>query len=206
MPGFLRDFPAAGFHVLAIDSRAHGESGGENVTYGVVERDDMRRWYQWLRERPVCRAGVYALGLSMGAAIVLESLEGETGVVRAVAESPFASMEEIGRDRVHQLAPALGFLAVPMVRSGLLWAQWIRGVSLEEASPLRAAERIQVPVLLIHGTADRNVGIRHSELLLPRLKQARLWRVEGAGHVRCYGQNPRRYLEVVLGWLAGGVG
>jgi len=201
MPGFIRDFPLAGFSVLSVDSRGHGESGGNRVSYGALERDDMRRWFALLKQRPECRDGLYGLGLSMGAAILLQTLPDLPEVKAAAAESPFSSFREIGYDRIGQVLPLLRWLNRPMVEIGFLYANAVRGINFNAVSPLEAAPRIQAPVLLIHGTADHNIDIRHSELLLPRLKHSRLYKVEGAQHVGCYGRDPARYVQEVVSWF-----
>jgi uncharacterized protein len=45
--GFARMFLDRGYTVLAPDSRAQGESGGEFETYGLQEADDLHRWVSW---------------------------------------------------------------------------------------------------------------------------------------------------------------
>jgi pimeloyl-ACP methyl ester carboxylesterase len=58
-------------------------------------------------------------------------------------------------------------------------------IAVEEAlriSTYAAAEKIQVPVLIIHGTADSAVPIRQSRDLLRLLKNGRLIPIEGADH------------------------
>ncbi len=206
MPGFVRDFPLAGYAVLSADARGHGDSGGERVTYGALERDDMRRWFAWLGRRPECQDGVYGLGLSMGAAILLQTLPDVPFVKAAIAESPFASFREIGYDRIGQMLPMLAWLRSPMVELGFLWARAIRGIDFDSVSPLDAAPRVGAPVLLIHGTQDFNIAPRHSELLLPKLARGRLWKVEGAQHVGCYGRDPARYMKEVTAWFAAASG
>lgn len=47
-----------------------------------------------------------------------------------------------------------------------------KGPHLVEGSPLRQADRIKVPVLLVHGDMDANVSIRESEAMLSALKKA----------------------------------
>jgi hypothetical protein len=37
--------------------------------------------------------------------------------------------------------------------------------------------------------------------VLPRLKRGRLFKVEGAGHVGCYGRNPQRYMSEVAAFF-----
>ncbi|MBS0578314.1 MAG: S9 family peptidase [Proteobacteria bacterium] len=46
------------------------------------------------------------------------------------------------------------------------------GPEVREGSPAQHADRIRAPVLLFHGTMDRNVNIRQSQLMESRLKSA----------------------------------
>ena len=46
------------------------------------------------------------------------------------------------------------------------------GSHIEQGSPARQAARIKAPVLMFHGSYDRNVSIRQSRLMADRLKQA----------------------------------
>jgi fermentation-respiration switch protein FrsA (DUF1100 family) len=48
MMGFAQLFLTNGFAVLVPDSHAHGESGGYFPTYGLMESDDVDRWFDWL--------------------------------------------------------------------------------------------------------------------------------------------------------------
>lgn len=200
MPGLRADFRAMGYNVLLPDGRGHGESGGAHVTYGVLERGDVHRWVEFLEKRD-CSEGIYALGLSMGAAVVIESLEDETRIRAAAAESSFSSFEAIAEDRVHQMIPALGMLAQPIVALGFGYARLRYGVKLWEASPAAAAPKIQVPVLLIHGTEDTNIDPKHSRALLPLFARAELWMVPGARHVGCYGRDSVAYMRRVTRWF-----
>jgi pimeloyl-ACP methyl ester carboxylesterase len=49
--GFAPMFLQHGYSVLAPDSRAHGQSGGQIVTYGILEADDALRWADWMRRQ-----------------------------------------------------------------------------------------------------------------------------------------------------------
>ena len=57
--GFAPMFLERGYSVLLPDSRAHGASGGEFVTYGLLEKYDVLEWTRWLRKEG-CRE-VYGL-------------------------------------------------------------------------------------------------------------------------------------------------
>src|SRR6202795_3239737 len=55
MTGYAQLLLAHGFSVLLPDARAHGASGGDLATYGLLERDDIRQWFGFLAHvRPRC--------------------------------------------------------------------------------------------------------------------------------------------------------
>src|SRR5258707_11879026 len=61
---------ALGFNILALDLRAHGQSGGEQCTAGYFERHDVSQAIDQLRaERPLQTQRLVLFGISMGAAV-----------------------------------------------------------------------------------------------------------------------------------------
>jgi dipeptidyl aminopeptidase/acylaminoacyl peptidase len=83
-----------GYSIVMMDSREHGESGGEICTYGWKERHDTVAVTDALYASEKVRH-LYALGVSMGAAIALQSAAVEPshtggrgrGTVRELARS-----------------------------------------------------------------------------------------------------------------------
>jgi predicted acyl esterase len=67
--GFAPMFLNAGYAVLLPDSRGHGASEGQYVTYGLLEKYDVIAWSR-LAEECTLR-GNYALGESLGASILI---------------------------------------------------------------------------------------------------------------------------------------
>jgi dipeptidyl aminopeptidase/acylaminoacyl peptidase len=193
----------AGYTVLTPDARGHGTSGGKHVTFGVRESHDVRAWAGWLTaNRPVER--LYGLGFSMGAAVLLQALAVEPRFRAVVAESPFVTFEEIAYDRFQDATGAPRAVLWPMVNIGFAYA-WVRhGVNLRRASPLEAVRGTSVPVLLVHGDRDRNIGIRHSRALHAANPRAtRLWEVAGADHVNALGTAGALYIREVDEWFRG---
>jgi alpha-beta hydrolase superfamily lysophospholipase len=202
-----------GYSVVLVDARAHGVSGGDLATYGVLEADDVRRWYDWIAqaESPRC---IFGLGESMGAAQLLNSLGADSEgkgreICAVVAESPFASFREASYDRLAEKLHAGAWLGRtllrPAVDAGFLYARWKYGVDLERASPEDAVAESSVPVLLIHGLKDTNLPPRHSEMILAR-SDARgaavaLWEPEGAGHTGAASAKPEEFERRVIGWF-----
>ncbi|PWU01814.1 MAG: hypothetical protein C5B51_22095 [Terriglobia bacterium] len=190
-----------GFTVLLPDLRGHGESGGAIVTYGIKEAGDVRYWVDWLfQKRGTAR--LYGIGQSLGAAVLLQSLSTEKRFRAVVADSPFATFEEISYDRLGQISriPPLTFW--PLIRLGFIYAQLRYGLDLRQASPSVAIRATSVPVLLIHGARDTNIPLRHSEELhAANPNGTQLWVVSGAEHVASLATSPERYISNVIRWF-----
>ncbi|WP_348265037.1 alpha/beta hydrolase [Telmatobacter sp. DSM 110680] len=195
-----------GYAVLLPDARAHGSSGGRFGTYGVLEADDIRRWFDWLRvnESPHCIDG---LGDSMGGAELLRSLDAEEGFCAVVAESAYATFREAAYDRLGQqfsTGPWLGrTLLRPALEFGIIYARLRYEVDLRKADPASAVAATHVPVLLIHGLADTNLPPRHSEMIKARNPNVVLWEPAGADHCEASSVAPAEYERRVIGWFGG---
>jgi uncharacterized protein len=204
--GLARMLLSHGYTVLVPDSRAHGESGGELATYGLLESGDVHRWVSWLidEEHP---HKIYGLGESLGGAVLIQSLKVEPRFSAIVAECSFSSLEGIARDRVAErlpFPPEIGrLLAAPPVWAALVYARLRYGLNFWSASPEAAMARAATPVLLIHGLDDRQTPPEHSKILAAANRRcARLWLVPGAGHTGAFGAAPREFQQRVLGFFA----
>jgi alpha-beta hydrolase superfamily lysophospholipase len=200
--GLARMFLAQGYTVLAPDSRAHGESGGDLATYGLLEADDVHRWVSWLIADQNPRR-VFGLGESLGGAVLIESLKVEPRFTAIVADSAFSSFERIARDRVAARLPfpqGVGrVLAAPPVWAGFAYACVRYGLDFRAASPEAALAQSSTPVLLIHGLNDRQTPPVHSEILAASNRRCTtLWLVPGAGHTGAFGAAPREFENRVL--------
>lgn len=195
----------AGYTVLLPDARGHGVSGGEIISFGIREVDDLYRWADWFRTE-VRPGRLYGMGASMGAAILLQSLENDTRFRAAVAECPFSDFHEVAYDRMagklylnRWFARALLF---PAIETGIAYGRLRYGVNLADVSPERAIRNTTVPVLLIHGDADTNIPSRHSTALHAANPAAsELWIVHGAGHVTIAKVAGDEFRRRMLGWF-----
>jgi uncharacterized protein len=194
-----------GYATLLPDARAHGASGGRIATYGVLEADDVRVWFDWIEksEAPHCVDG---LGDSMGGAELLDSLGVERGFCAVIADSSFATFNEAAYDRLGQVfstGPWLGrTLLRPAFVVGLAYVRFRYGIDLRRANPAGAVRASHVPVLLIHGLADTNLPPRHSETIKAGNAAVVLWEPDGAGHCGALTFAPAEYERRVMGWFA----
>jgi uncharacterized protein len=170
--GIIGRFVRRGFDVVAYDSRAHGESGGEACTYGFYEKEDLRRVLNHLEPGPIV-----LLGTSLGAAVALQEASGDSRVSAIVAVETFSDLRTVAADR----AP---FFVTRRAISGVFeFAERLGRFHVDAVSPLEAARTITAPVLLIHGDADVDTPPDHSRRVFDALRGSkRLTIVRGAAH------------------------
>jgi fermentation-respiration switch protein FrsA (DUF1100 family) len=192
-----------GYSVVMMDSRAHGKSGGDMATYGWKERYDTAAitdaLYATEQVRHLC-----AHGVSMGAAIALQSAAVEPRIAAVSAEDPFASLREVGYDYAGlDVSPFIGntlfrpasiFAMRAIARTG--------GFDPDAASPEKAVSQRPFPVLLICGANDHRIPCRHAEAIYHAATGPKeLWIVQGAGHASALGQAPAEYENRVVSFF-----
>jgi hypothetical protein len=169
--GPIARFLPLGYDVIAYDSRAHGESGGEACTYGFYEKQDLHRVIDAIS------GPVILIGTSLGAAVALLEAADDTRVKGVVAAETFSDLRTVATER----APWI-FTNGQIDRAFALAEREAR-FHIDGVSPVRAAARITVPVLLIHGDADIDTPPSHSRRVFDQLQgPKRLILVRGAAH------------------------
>ncbi|SJX71146.1 hypothetical protein FM130_10535 [Enterococcus faecium] len=211
------DFYKAGYNLLFVDSRATGNSGGDYVTYGQYESDDVLYWInQEVRERPSQKILLY--GGSMGAATMMSVLAKDIPVnVKGIIENcGFASIDEQLRFTYSQtVVPALP----PAIKNQLdiigdqehedLFMGLLKQYYFDQEmhlDPTAALPTIgmsgSLPKLIIHGTADDVVPLSNAQKLYELAGGYKdLLLVEGAGHGKAQEVDHAAYTKHVTDFL-----
>jgi alpha-beta hydrolase superfamily lysophospholipase len=192
-----------GYALVMMDSRAHGESGGAMATYGWKERYDTVAITNALFASERVQH-LYAFGVSMGAAIALQSAAVEPRIEAVVAEDPFANLREAAYDYAGlHFSPFLGkTLFRPAVITGMRSLKKEGDFDPGDVSPEQAVAVRPFPVLLICGTRDRTIPCRHAERIYKAARGPKeLWIVQGAEHASALGLAPAEYEKRVIAFL-----
>ena len=189
-----------GFNALVVDQRAHGESGGQTITFGIKEHRDCLCWIQYCNNRFGNKKPIILSGLSMGAATVLMAANCTLpdNVACIIADSPYSAPSEIIQKVCADMHYPVAFCR-PFVHLGALIFGRFR---LNSLTAKQAVTHASIPVLLIHGEEDRLVPCSMSyDIAKHCASHVHVETFPDAGHGLSYLIDPLRYERVVYDFL-----
>ena len=166
--GSIKDFSGGinlslknGHNVLLVDQRAHGDSEGNIISFGINERFDVVSWVNYLIDRFGNEILIGLYGISMGAATVImaSELDLPKNVKLVVADCPFSSAEDIIIKVTSETKCPLFLLKMFLPMSAKILGKF----NIHASSAVKAAKNAKVPILLIHGKGDDLVPFSMSE-------------------------------------------
>lgn len=189
-----------GYNVLLVDQRAHGESQGRCLSFGILERYDCLAWSRYVVERCGENTKIVLSGVSMGAACVLmaSELELPPNVKGIIADCGYNSPSEI----IHKVMRDLKYPEFPMYQFIKLGARLFGKFDLESASAREALKKSKIPVLFIHGDDDRFVPYEMSvDNYNACASQKTLCTIPKAGHALGFVTGKEAYIKAVEKFL-----
>lgn len=177
-----------GFSVLAIDYRGFGKSSGELPSETTVYEDAQVAWQKLTQLQPdPTRRFLY--GHSLGGAVAIDlaaklsagpaTVNGAMPLRGLIVESSFTTLADIARA-----------LTVSWLPAETLLSQKFDSVS--------KIAQVRVPVLIVHGSGDRYVPPRFSQLLYGAARDPkRLLMVEGGTHNNSMREGRVEYLTAL---------
>lgn len=179
--GIFNRYHNWGLNLLLVRQRAHGESEGQYITFGVRERMDVLSWIDF-HNRTHGMDNVYLGGMSMGASTLLFAAgEALPPNVRGItADCGFSSPAEIIALTAQKRFRIPAKPILPVVN---LFSRLLAGFDLWECNSTKILARAKVPILFIHGKADDFVPCRMTQAGYNACSgEKHLVLVEGAGH------------------------
>lgn len=192
----------AGYSVLLFDFQAHGESSGQQITFGHLESRDATAAVHFLQAKlPGEKIGV--IGVSLGAASALLA-DPPLPVNALVLESSYPTLYQATADRLAVRFGRLGRLATPLLTCQL---KPRLGVSLDDLRPIERVRTLTTPKLFISGTTDLNTPFGEAQSLFAAAAEPKeSWWVAGAAHVDLHDFAGAEYERRVLAFLAANLG
>ena len=187
------------YNILAVHDRAHGESEGKYIGFGILDRHDVLSWVNYAVEN--IGGNIFLDGMSMGASTVLmaSGFELPDNVNGIIADCGFTSPWE---ECKHVLKRNFKLPAFPLLNICSFAVKCIAGYSLDEYSTLEALKTNRVPILFIHGSKDSFVpaymGRQNYEACVA---EKELIVVDGAEHAESYLKETERCEAVIKKFL-----
>lgn len=186
---------AAGFAVLLIDARCHGNSDDAAFTSLPRFAEDISAGLDWLLEQPSVDAKrLSIMGHSVGAAAALLCATKRPDVRAVISLSAFAHPRDIMRTfltEAHIPYPVLGWYVMRHVQA-------VIGARFDDIAPIASMALLRCPVLLVHGRDDEMVPFADAQSLLA---------AGSAGQAQCLcvsgGHDPSAALEAHIPALIG---
>jgi len=152
-----------GLPILAIDYRGYGRSTGPFPSEARIYDDAVTAWNHLVNTQGIEPRRIVIYGHSLGAAVAVELALRRGPACGLVLESPFTSMADMAH------------LEYPWIPVDVLLDQ--------RFDAIRKIGRVDVPIVLVHGTADREVpSTMGARLYGAAHAPNRLVMVDGAGH------------------------
>lgn len=186
-----------GYAMLHPDARAHGESEGEYIGFGCLDRYDARKWIDWVIQTCGEDVEIFLHGISMGGATVLmaSGMELPSQVKGIISDCGFTSPKEVF---THVLKSMYHLPAFPVIPLANVVNKKLAGYGMDECNAKNEVAKAKVPILFIHGSKDTFVPAKMCEEIYaccnaPKRKLI----VEGAAHGESYYKNMQAYEQIL---------
>jgi alpha-beta hydrolase superfamily lysophospholipase len=191
----------AGYSVLLITCRAHGDSTGSTNDVGYSARNDVVAAVRWLQAKDLNRP-IVIWGASLGSAAAIFAMPDVGKDVQGlILECPYRDLETAVWQRMQYYLPPvldrLGYLGI-RIAGGIFLPH------LHEISPLKGMKMIpvSVPVLILAGGADRRARPSEAEELHEQIaSHSRFEIIENADHLKLWETNEVQCRATILKFL-----
>jgi len=175
---------AAGYRVVLVDLRSHGDSTGGLLTFGVRDACDLKQLADQLESRGLLNAPLGAFGTSYGGAAAMQWAACDDRLAAVISVCAFTRLHDVVPLYVRRLAPVVH----------RLWSDASIGREIERAAGragfdaaacdnVAAAQHTDAALLVIHGREDRKVPISHAQRIHAAARgSARLMLIDNHGH------------------------
>lgn len=185
-------------NILLVDMRGHGKSDGNQTCFGIKERYDALALANYVYERFGDDTPIFLNGASMGGNTALMSmgLKLPKTVVGVISDGAFSSPNgiikyTIEKERIPKILLPYTAAYIASVLFG--------GFNIGASSAKEVVSRIDMPILLLHGTNDSIVPYEMAREIYEAScsKEKFLCAFEGAEHVMCYYANKEKYKNAI---------
>jgi len=186
----------AGYGLLMLDFRNHGDSEGNATSMGFHEIKDARAAYQYLEAQDDVQQ-IVLWGHSMGGAVASQ-LMAEVDADGLFIDATFGDFPSIVRAGVE----ARGLSGSPYTEILTTMYGVLSGADWSVVRPIDYLTDINTPILIFHGTDDPVIPLSEGQRIADSNPNVRLVIFEDGRHSDLYELDPIRYRAEVMAYLS----
>ena len=184
-----------GYSTLLIDLQAHGESVGENITVGYLEKHDVNAAVEFVREFD-SNQKIAIIGCSLGGA---STIFANPDVDVIVLESVYPTVTEAVHNRIQMRMGFLHHVIAPLL---LIQLKPRLDISPDQLRPITELQNIQCPILIASGDSDQHTTIAETNRMFGAANDPKkLVIFGGAEHDDLLAYDPSRYEDEIVGYI-----
>ena len=152
----------AGFAMLFIDARCHGQSDEDSFASMPRFAEDLGHAIEWLKQRDdIDTQAITAIGHSVGAAASLLAASRRDDIAAVVSIAAFTHPVAIMR----RWFASKGIPYRPIGWLMLRYVEWVIGHRFDDIAPINTIRRVRCPALLVHGAEDATVPVSEAHAI-----------------------------------------
>ncbi len=188
-----------GLNIFMVDLRGHGRSDGTTISFGVLERNDVKTWVDFVLKEFGEDISIYLYGASMGAATILMASEFDfpKQVKGIIADCPFSDplrMVGIG-------AKLKGFKSKFILDSLRISSKVYGHFDIRESSALNSVKNTKLPILLLHGEKDSFVPSSMSDEIKKANDSIEYHTFKEADHALSFALYTEEYFDILMKFM-----
>ena len=197
---YAEEYLKRGYNVLTPDLRGCGTSEGVYLTMGALEGEDVKLWAEKIVDTDK-NARIVLHGVSMGAAtVIMTAALQPKNLIAVVEDCGYTSAYEMFTSQLDKIFGLPEFPIMPIVD---IVSKIKTGVAISDAAPIKNVAKISVPILFIHGDADKLVPYPMMQKLFETATSPvkEKFTVTEAGHADAKSKKPVEYFDKVFNFI-----
>ena len=193
------------YHLILIDFRGHGYSGGSVISFGREEIKDVQAVLDFVAaDQSLTRLPVGCLGISMGGSIAILAAAQFQRIQAVVSDSAYS---ELGQAIARGIWMSYHIPWFPLGQFVIWWTELRLKCAMKELSPVYAIGKIAPrPILIIHGAQDKTTLVSNARDLFESAAMPKeIWCAPDSEHVGVFFKQREEYLNRVFRFFENGL-
>lgn len=187
------------YNVIMYDSRATGESGGDHITFGLKESQDITKVVEYAQSKGFKPQNIAVIGDSLGAISLLLDAKNLSDIGAIISDS---SASEI-RTSVEKILQKENNVPAIFNPGAFFFLKVLYGIDIDVIKPISVVQEVPNRVFLfLHGAKDSTIPVTEAKDLLSKANpKSKLVIFPNGEHVETYKSDPQMYRNVVFPFL-----